>query len=513
MTVSNHRITQIFATYSMAIFAFLILCAAYSKTILEISTEWSGTGTYSHGFLALAIAGYIVWQNRGTVSNTRFDFQPIGIIAIVGAGFLWLAAALVNVQFVQVFSLFAIILATMVCLFGWRSLWELRVALLALLLVLPIWNFLQVPLQELSSDVTEISLKALGIPTLREGFKFTVPGGQFLVEEACAGLSFFLSSCLLGVLFVSFNHVVGMSRYYFFLFAVLLSLVSNWIRILVVIVVGNYTQMDHIIVQDHLTFGWILYAVMLIPFFVVGHYFTQAPKTGSDETKPVNPEVKIENGKVQPKQMLLVTALVIGVIVAFPFVRLVMNQNPPETVSDSSYDTALRQLTKPTKARLTRLWEPHFAGASAIKQTTVTYNDQVVGALFVTYSDQAQGKELIHVRNTLYSKHSWNKQSSQYVELEVQGTTTKQQLLKLKDRRGTQRFTTYWYHIGGRITTSEREAKIFELLGILGGDRSAQLYAFTSDTLAAGKTDTEVTDKLLKLSSELQIKVLADSKS
>ena len=493
--------------YSIACFVFITLTIAYSGTIYEISLEWSGNGVYSHGFLALLIAAYITYQNRGKVSNAMYRFNLTGLLAITAAGFLWLAAALINVQLVQVFSLFIIIVATLACLFGLQSLRALKIALLALLLVLPVWNFLQVPLQILSSEVTYAVLKLLDIPTLREGFRFSVPGGQFIIEEACSGLSFFLSSCLLSVLFVHFNHVLGINRLYFVLFAILLSLVSNWVRIVFVILVGYYTRMDHVIVQDHLTFGWILYAVMLIPFFVVGHFVNQLPKlsTTPQDTPLKQVGLTLDNAVSSNAKILVIATAMM--LISYPTIRLFLTPEILESNIARTYDIALSQLTQRVDTRFAKTWNPRFVGADETDQASIRYDTQLIRSLRVTYLTQTQGKELVFVENTPFAKDRWLINSTQFKAVELNGVTTNHELTTLTDRRGTERYMVSWYFIGGRVTTSELEAKLFEFYGRLAGDGSAHFVAFVLDKQEAIISESFPVS-LLTLSSEMQSMML-----
>ncbi len=499
---------KILGSYSIACFVFITLALAYSATIYQISLEWLGVGVYSHGFLALMLAAFITYQSRSKVSNAMYRFNPIGLIAIIAAGALWLSAALINVQLVQVFCLFVLIVATLLCLFGIQSLLALRIPLLTMLLVLPIWNFLQIPLQIISSEVTYAVLKAMEIPTLREGFRFTVPGGIFIIEEACSGLSFFLSSSLLGVLFVHFNAVLGIKRLYFILFAILLSLISNWIRIIFVILVGNYTRMEHVIVQDHLTFGWVLYAVMLIPFFVVGHFVSQSPKPSACEQKRHHKPAGLAINRSTSGNAKVVVMVTTMVLVSFPTMRFFLSSENHNPDMAATYDTALSQLTQRVDTRFAKKWRPGFIGADEIDQASIRYDSEIFRSLRVTYLTQAQGKELVYVENKPFDEDYWQTSGTKFTTVELDGVTTNHALTKLRDRRGTERYMVSWYFIGGSVTTSEREAKILEFFGRLNGDTSAHFFAFVLDKNERQKTDSEFPANLLNLSGEMQLMMI-----
>ncbi len=481
----------------------LVLALGYHEVFLAIAREWRG-GTYSHGFLALLISGYFIWQSRTDLYQIKQPTSWWMLLVITGAGFIWWLASLANVQLVQMFSLILLVSSAIFYLYGWGTLWKLRVPLLSLILVLPVWNFLQIPLQEISSSVTFIGLDLLGIPVLREGFRFTVPGGQFLIEEACSGLGFFLSSCLLGLLYIHINNVQGPRAVFFLLFAVALSLVSNWIRILTIMVVGNYTQMEHIIVQDHLTFGWILYSVMLIPFFLVGHFFS------NQQLKPVtSPPERISNlpeTKPSTSRTRVLIALILALLL-FPIVKLT---EPHSTARPSDPDWIQNEFASipyvsPSHPFLK--WEPDFKGADyqSIRQSKIGNKD--ILSLVVRYDKQEQGRELIYVRNRLYSPEKWLQLGKQTIQTNHDGRTASHILLTLEGRSGRKRTILYWYLIGNQITSSPLLAKLYEVKGIITGNTTAYLFAIAADMNQKEK-DLDLTE-ILRLSSELQSRLLS----
>ena len=50
--------------------------------------------------------------------------------------------------------------------------------------------------------------------------------------------------------------------------ALALALITNWVRVYTLIIVGQYSDMQHyLITTDHYMYGWVLYGVAMIVFF------------------------------------------------------------------------------------------------------------------------------------------------------------------------------------------------------------------------------------------------------
>ncbi len=50
---------------------------------------------------------------------------------------------------------------------------------------------------------------------------------------------------------------------------ILLSLLMNWIRVILIIVFAHKFGIEHSFIDSHQDFGWFLYALFLVPYFYV----------------------------------------------------------------------------------------------------------------------------------------------------------------------------------------------------------------------------------------------------
>jgi hypothetical protein len=91
----------------------------------------------------------------------------------------------------------------------------------------------------------------------------------------------------------------------------LLGLVTNWVRIFILVLVGYYSQMQNNLVSDHELFGWLLFAVVVFPAL----YFA-----------PIRPaQAAIKTPASLPVYQLLALWLVLGL---GPLLMLLAERSP-----------------------------------------------------------------------------------------------------------------------------------------------------------------------------------------
>jgi EpsI family protein len=261
-------------------------------------------------------------------------------------------------------------------------------------------------------------------------------------------------------------------------------------------VVGNYTRMEHAIVHDHLTFGWIVFAVMLVPFFVVAHFLfppeTPTPRQAGESTVTGGLLTSAQTGTVLVSLILILTS---------PIARGLQNMFSTTPVTSRSLQVEVTQLLGSSRPQGDVRWKPEFMGATSQTVERFVYKGQEVLSLVVQYDHQVQGKELIFVGNSLFSGR-W-----MLYQNEVTQTRKGEQLYDHRVRHlngvgGVKRTIVDWYLIDGKVTTSSLMAKFYELLGSIKGDRSAYLIALAADT--SGAQQDSVDELLIELSGMLQ---------
>jgi exosortase len=253
---------------------------------MQLAKEWwAAEQDLTHGFPALLAYLYVlVFRPIPTHQNSTLT-RALILLALAGLLLFYSLAELVNIDVFTYAALLAALPCFIALFFGWRaslSLWHLH---LFFILPLPIWDGFLETLVQLASVVCSNFMKLFDLPMLIEGNSITLPTGRILIAEGCSGIRYFLVSIILGYLLSNLNGYTGWRLILTVTCGACLGLLANWIRIILLIFIGYYSEMQSSLMADHETFGWIIFAVFCLPalYFapqhkptaVTGHFYSR----------------------------------------------------------------------------------------------------------------------------------------------------------------------------------------------------------------------------------------------
>lgn len=208
---------------------------------------------YSHIPLIPLVSVYLLYQQR----KTLFDDAEYGLRwgSLVAAAGLFLYAAgmwnpglnLHDASSLMVFSSLLFLFGSIVLLYGTRVFRRSIFPLLFLLFMVPIPSglmdriiyFLQVG----SAEVTDMIFKATGIPYLREGLVFHLPGFSIEVAKECSGIRSSLALVITATLAGHFLLQAYWQKAVLTLSLLPIVLIKNGIRISVLTFLGAYVDL------------------------------------------------------------------------------------------------------------------------------------------------------------------------------------------------------------------------------------------------------------------------------
>lgn len=432
--------------------AILLAFALHWPTLASILTRWTSDPTYSHGYLVAAIAGWMTWRvwRRGELENTRASW--LGIAMLAAAGAVWLLARGASIQVIEQLALPALLLGTAWALFGWRGFVALLVPIGVLYFVLPAWDYLRAPLQDMTVDAVGGFLHAVGIPAYIHGHRVDLPGGSFEIVEGCSGLHFFMAAGALAAIQAYLYIGAHWARAVLMAAALLVAIVANWIRVAAVIIAGHLTEMQHFLINDHYYFGWVVFAILMIPVLYLGHRLEErAPPRPAPAPRPA-----LSAGLPPAHRAPVVVALVILSLpgLAWWGAYAAAQIDPPPTLPTAAGDWRLAGDASPD-------WAPLKPGAAAVLSGRYEDGLSIVDAWVAWYPRQSTGHELIGYGNRLARTDDGRLAESAPGEA------------RLATGRHHDRLIRYRYEIGGRATSSALRAKLYQLQGNLGGRPSA----------------------------------------
>ena len=452
------------------IFNIFILFTFNFSVIKDLNDEWMSAGPYNHGFLGLGLAIYIFWVKRDFFTSTHPNI--LGLLFLGLANILFLIANLANIGQLQILSLSLIILFLCVSIYGFTIINKFLLAWLILLLTLPIWQTLQVPLQELSTWVSFHSVNALGFEITRSGYHLMTQGGVFVVEPACSGLGFFLTSAVYALFVTQLNKLSYRKGALFTLLALSFAIFANWLRIIIIVIVGSKTHTQNFIVQDHLTFGWFVFMACFIPLIVIGQlYFPEQSNAGHKEKSPSKEGDNLSLWAPISASLIIIIFTASTVITASRF--------------DDNYKFILPQVPFYTHINAngvaSHTWSPVSKGVTTEEFSYFLQGEDLFQVYLANYVKQSQGNEMIFINNRLFNKDRWYNAELQTIPLAQSPLLKKISLLTLQKNNFRSRLIAYWYLIDGRFVTDKKAAKWYEVQAALKGQPGATLIAVAFD--------------------------------
>jgi EpsI family protein len=225
-----------------------------------------------------------------------------------------------------------------------------------------------------------------------------------------------------------------------------LAMVTNWIRVFTLIVLGHATEMQHHLVSvEHYTFGWVLFACAMLVFFFIARYLPVAPERNQDEAGN------------SPHRAQLSIRWTVAALLALSL-GPVWSALAPDAAAQSERATSMPEVNGwqgPIHA-LNSEWSPIYEGADWQQQAEYRAADLRVQMFAAAYQEQRQGKELIGYRNTMLGDFA--DVSSSDGRLRGPQGSFNQSILTARD--GRQAVVIYYYQVGPHHTASASGAQL-----------------------------------------------------
>lgn len=464
-----------FAAFSPLSIPFA-LCAAvgwwfFSRPALaSLHRRWWTFGeTYEIGYPLLAIGLYWAAAQWPRLRVAPVAPSPLGgalfLLALLASGAARLSQLLVIQQLMVPVSLWFGLLAVL----GWRCARHLLLPCALLLGGVPVWDFLVDPLRMLTVQASHLLLRLIRIPALVQGYDIALPSGVMQVADACSGLNLLLAALVLSVLQAALGLRSVARRVLLVAIGAAIGIVDNWIRVFVLIAIAHYSDMRSTLVHDHIGFGWALFAVSLVPFFLIARALERGEPVAVAAADSAAPQPSNGGGAA------LAAAFV--ALVAFGLATYA-GRLERETVS------AVQQFAPPPGAlETTRGWLPAYSGYDLAQTWRLSTAQRVYDLTVLLYREQRHGKKLIYYANRLadparvrYATKT-TLASGQVVNLTVIDAVAEGGIAA--SGAATSRAVWWYYRIDGMATASALQAKWLQLRATLKGDSSAALVTFS----------------------------------
>lgn len=459
------------ATLTLMVAVFAVV---FMPSIRWMCGEWSSSaGVMSHGYLIAAI-GMLLFV-RAVPAVAQADARPCwwALPALLGLSITWLLGFVATVVAVQTLVLPAILITAIIAAFGLQAARPLVFPVFFMYFAIPAWQHLQFIFQAITVAVVTVMIRLADIPALIDGNLIRLSAGTFEIAGGCSGLAFIISGLSLAVLYGHLFYSRTSQSLRLIGLTLFVAMLGNWIRVFAIIVIGYRTNMQSPLVADHLTLGWVLFAVLMIPVYVVAR--------------------RIEEHARRPQQTLQAARTGWGSLLPAVFASLVMAAGPAWAlgVSHIAKGVADPELNLPDgtghwpgPSPSHWEWSPKFAGPLSERVAQYGTDKSFVLAYTNLYLSQAQGRELVYFSNRVAGDWPVVTVNSDVVSTVVSRDGLEFRQVAARNYLGTW-LIWYRYQVDERFTAYEVQAKILQALSTLHGRPMAGVVAFATPCRAS----------------------------
>jgi len=251
----------------VAVIAAAVL--GYFSAFGWILPVWLRAGShYSHGLLVIGVVLFRLWQDRAHLVDDAVTDRWLVILwlALLGASSVWFISALGGIQLPGALAALAVMWLGLGIVIGRGGVWRLFPYFVLLYSVVPIWHFYLNPtLQAMATEVVNTLLQLFGLVIYMDGNTIVMPDVVFQIVGGCSGLGYLLVALTLSIYLVLTDHIRGVAAALMIASFMGFALISNWIRITLIMLFGYFEGPTHPLIGNHIWFGWAVYGVVFLP--------------------------------------------------------------------------------------------------------------------------------------------------------------------------------------------------------------------------------------------------------
>lgn len=452
-----------------AVLLGVLVVATHGTLAVLISTWWSTT-TYNHGFLILPISVYLIWLRRHEVASFIPEQEAFGLVPLAAGAALWFVSMVAEVATFQEIAVVGMVLAVVLFCFGWAITSRLAFPLLFLFFMVPIGDFLIPQLQEITGDFAVRLLRFAGVPVYQEGNLIQIPGGMFLVAEACAGLRFLIANVVIATLFSYFAYAKWWKRCLFMAIALVVPVLANGMRAFGIIYLAYLTDNRVAAGADHIIYGWGFFSLVMLILLAIGSAFADRMAMRSLRDLSLR-WAGPGSSRLRPWRHTL-AAVATAIVLAGPaYASVVMRApdiGPNARSSLPSVNLAWTRESSPIPE-----WQPVFPRADWMLHDVYRQGADAVDVFVAYYDYQRQGAEVVYFANSMADEKTWWRSDAGTVAVH-QGSSLVTARLDDVASLAHHRIVIWWYWVNGEITDSAIRAKLLQLAArLFGGNQAA----------------------------------------
>lgn len=359
-------------------------------TLLGLARIWVQMLDYHHGFLVVAVTlGWLFWR-REPINASVVRAEPKALVLLAIAVLAWIVSYRASSELMQQLLIPIMLQLAVLAVFG-RRIASLTLAPLAYLyFAIPVWEHLLPLLQWLTTQVAETLLRLMGVVVHVDGHSVTIPEGKFEIIEGCSGKRYVVIGLAFATMAGVTHDVRGRRRVILLASATLAALVTNWLRVVVVIYAGHVSNMQHYLVaREHLSLGYGLFIPLMGVIILIARRLQRDSVVASESA---------DSGSGVGRSSVAVLG-VTAVFLLMPLLVASIKQQLDAPVALLPLPVLTGEWQGPLPA--SSGWQPRYVGAVGERRASYTSAKGRVEVYYNVYGPQSPEHELVHFGNTI----------------------------------------------------------------------------------------------------------------
>ena len=485
---SSFRFERRRMTKEKAAAVALVACSfvfLFWDVLAKLVSEWSTNENYSHGFLMVPVAAYVVWRQRAQLAAEPARPSMVGLAMIIGSVLVLGVGRLGAESFVMRLAVLGTLAGVVAFLWGFKHLRALAFAFLLLFLAIPIpgiiFNQIAFPLQLLASRFGELTISACQIPVLREGNVIVLASTTLEVAEACSGIRSLVSLVALAVIWGYLAESPTWLRWLLACAAVPIAIFANGFRVAGTGIAAHFVGPEAAQGFFHMFSGWLVFVVagaLLLLVHRLALWLVPSALTGRRAESLSGSNEPARRGSVAGLRLLPRTAIIAVCLVGAALGLRVLAQTETTPLREplTNLPTQVGSWSGRDAPRFSKDIEA-ILGVDEYLTRDYTAPGQPGVGLFVGYRESQRQGQTMHTPLVCLPGAGWEATSRDLVKVQVAGTMGSPartvEVNRMVAQKGLdQLLVVYWYQGRGRIVASEYWVKVYGLVDAIRLNRS-----------------------------------------
>jgi EpsI family protein len=419
--------------------------------LASLARTWREMFDYHHGPVIAIIAIAWLWRMRREIDACSVRPIRAALPLVLVALLAWAIAYRANSELMQQALFPVIALLAVYAALGPQVYWRVAPPIAYLYFGIPVWELLLPYLQWLTTNVAESVLGLMGVPTHVEGHHVAIPEGHFSIIEGCSGKRYIVIGLAFTVLAAAIEDLRWRRALALLSLSVVLALVTNWLRVVIVIYAGHVTDMQsYLVAHEHKSFGYALF----IPQLLAVLWVTRRIRRGQSDAPAATPAAAERRNRFA--DLAIVALLLVSPIAIWT--------NASERAS-AAHLAAMPIATGAWQGPLPADsgWQPRFVNPGEERRAAYAMGGQRIELYLNVYGVQTQGHELVFHRNNIAPIDRYT------LIRRLPAVAARPPAAIVAEANGTRWVVTQTYEVGGWLTATPGVAQFYYGVHALAG--------------------------------------------